>query len=65
MKNPDAEFYPRLSYMDVVKKELRVMDLTAITLCKDNDIPIIVFNMYKPGNLRKIVEGEKIGTIIS
>lgn len=65
MKNPNAEFYPRLSYMDVVKKELKVMDLTAITLCKDNNIPIIVFNMYKPGNLKRIVEGEQIGTIIS
>jgi uridylate kinase len=42
--NPDAEFYPRLSYMDAVKKELKVMDLTAITLCKENKIPILVFN---------------------
>jgi len=65
MKNPEATFYPRLTYMDIVQNELRAMDLTAVTLCKDNDIPIVVFNMYKPGNLKKVVMGEKVGTLIS
>jgi uridylate kinase len=65
IKNKDAIFYPKLSYMDVVQNELGVMDLTSITLCKDNKIPIIVFNINKPGNLRKVVLGENVGTIIS
>lgn len=64
-KNPDAAFYPELSYMDVVQKELKVMDLTAITLCKDNKIKIIVFDIYNPNNLKRIVMGEKVGTTIS
>lgn len=63
--NPDAEFYPQLSHMDVVKKNLKVMDLTAITLCRENKISIIVFDLKKPGNLRAVVMGEKVGTIIS
>jgi uridylate kinase len=50
--------------MDVLKKELKVMDLTAISLCKDNKLPIIVFNMFKTGNIKRIVMGEKIGTVI-
>jgi len=65
VKNPDATFYSELTYMDVVRRELRVMDLTAITLCKDNDIKIIVFDIYKPDNLKRIIMGERVGTIIS
>jgi uridylate kinase len=65
VSNSKAEFYPRLSFMDVVEKGLRVMDLTAITMCKDNDIPIIVFDISKPGNIKRAAMGEKIGTIIS
>jgi uridylate kinase len=65
VRNSKAEFYPRLSFMDVVEKGLRVMDLTAITMCKDNDIPIIVFDINKPGNIKRAAMGEKIGTIIS
>jgi len=63
--NPDAELFKKLSYMDVIRNELLVMDLTAITLCKDNNIPIVVFDMNKPGNLEKIIRGKDIGTIIS
>ncbi len=61
-KNPQAEFIPELNYMQVVEKGLRVMDPTAITLSMDNHLPIIVFNMRHPGNLKKVVLGESIGT---
>lgn len=64
-KNPDAEFFREISYHDVLNKNLRVMDLTAISLCKENDLPIIVFNMNKQGNLLKLINGEVIGSAIS
>ncbi len=64
LKNKDARMFDTLSYIDVLKKNLKVMDSTAITLCMDNDLPIIVFNLRKRGNLRKIVLGEKVGTIV-
>jgi uridylate kinase len=51
--------------MDVVQKDLKVMDLTSITMCRDNKIPICVFNMHTTGNLKKVVQGIQIGTIIS
>jgi uridylate kinase len=50
--------------LDALEKNLRVMDLTAFTLCKENDLPIIVFDMDTPGNLKKLVEGEQVGTIV-
>ena len=50
--------------MDVVAKDLRVMDLTAITLCKDNDMPILVFDVMAPGNIRRALLGEPIGTLV-
>ncbi|MEJ2634856.1 MAG: UMP kinase [Calditrichia bacterium] len=61
-KHPEAEFFPELSYMEVMKQGLRVMDPTAITLSMDNHLPIIVFNMGVKGNLKKVVLGEPIGT---
>jgi len=63
-KNPDAVFYEEISYLDVLKKNLKVMDLTAISLCKENDLPIIVFNMNKEGNLLRVVKGEAVGTSV-
>lgn len=62
--NPDAERYEELTYMDIVEKELRVMDLTAATLCKDNDIQLYVFAMDEEGNLMKVINGENVGTLI-
>lgn len=62
--NPDAVKFTRLSHMDVVEKDLKVMDLTAATLCKDNNIRIHVFALSKEGNVLKAVCGEDIGTII-
>ncbi len=61
-KDPDAKFFPELSYMEVVKQGLRVMDPTAITLSMDNHLPIIVFNMGVKGNLQKVLLGQPIGT---
>lgn len=62
--NPDAERYEELTYMDIVEQELRVMDLTAATLCKDNDIQLYVFAMAEEGNLMKVINGENVGTLI-
>jgi uridylate kinase len=63
--NSRAKLYKDLSYKTVLGKNLRVMDASAASLCRDNNIPIIVFNLYKKGNLKKIVLGEKIGTIVN
>ena len=63
-KNKKANKFEKISYQNILKKNLRVMDLTAVSLCQENDLPIIVFNMNKSGNLLKLVKGEKIGTYI-
>lgn len=62
--NPKAKKFEELSYIDVLNRNLRVMDATAISLCMENDLPIIVFNIKEHGNLRKVILGEKIGTIV-
>lgn len=64
-KDKNAEFYPRLKYMDVLTKELRVLDLTAVSLLKENEIPIRVIDLKTPGNLKRVVTGEEVGTLIS
>ena len=63
-KFKDAKKFSSLSHIDVVRKGLKVMDRTAVTLCMDNKLPIIIFNLIKQGNIRRVVLGEKIGTII-
>ncbi len=63
-KNPDALLFNEITYLDVLKKDLKVMDLTAISLCRENNLPIIVFNMNTPGNLVKVVTGDTIGTTV-
>ncbi len=63
-KNPNAKRYSSLTYIDVLNKGLRVMDTTAISLCMDNNIPIVVFNITKPSNIRKVMLGEDIGTVV-
>lgn len=65
VKFSDAQFYRHLEYQTAVEKKLQIMDLTAITLCQDNQLPILVYNMKTPGNLRRLLLGEEIGTIIS
>lgn len=64
MKNKRAAKYETLRYIDVLKKGLKVMDATAISLCMDNKLPIIVFNLMKEGNIKRVITGEKIGTIV-
>ncbi|XP_060184700.1 uridylate kinase PUMPKIN, chloroplastic isoform X1 [Lycium barbarum] len=63
-RNPDARLQKTLTYHDVTSKELSVMDMTAITLCQENNIPVIVFNLNKPGNITKAIKGEGVGTLI-
>lgn len=63
-KNPDAEFFAELTYIEVLNRGLQVMDSTAISLCMDNNLPIIVFNLLREGNIKKVILGEKVGTII-
>ncbi|MBI3317390.1 MAG: UMP kinase [Candidatus Omnitrophica bacterium] len=64
MKYKDAKKYQRLRYIDVLRKKLEVMDSTAISLCMDNKLPVIVFNLTKEGNIRRVMGGDKIGTMI-
>lgn len=63
-KDPNAKKYDEISFEEVYSKGLNVMDMTAITLCKENKLPIIVFDMNRPGNFMKIAEGESIGTLV-
>jgi len=63
--NPDARFVKRTTYMNVLGKQLKVMDMTAISLAMDNDLPLVVFNLKDRGNIKKVVTGEDIGTYIS
>ena len=65
-KDPKAKRFTHLTYLDVINKDLRVMDHTAITLCNENDLPIVVFDLLKPGNIERVVLGdEAIGTTVS
>jgi len=63
-KNPHALKFDRLQFSEVIEKRLRVMDMTAITLCEENQMPIQVLNMHEPGNLTRMVMGERVGTLI-
>lgn len=63
-KNPDAKKYDNISYIEVLKQGLQVMDSTAISLCMDNNLPILTFDLAKPGNILKSVQGENIGTVV-
>lgn len=64
-KDPTAVRFTNLTFQDVFEKNLNVMDMTAFTLCKENELPIIVFDMNKPGNLKKVLNGESVGTLVS
>lgn len=64
-KNPKAILFDKLSYHEVLEKNLRVMDHSAVSLCRDNKIPVIVLNIFKKGNLTKAIRGETVGTVIS
>jgi uridylate kinase len=64
MKHPKAKRYDELTFFQVIEKDLRVMDSTAVTLCMDHNLPLIVFNLKEPGNIKRIILGQKIGTIV-
>lgn len=60
-----AKRFTKLKYIEVLNKGLKVMDATAVSLCMDNKLPIVVFNLHKPGNIKRVVLGEKIGTLVA
>jgi uridylate kinase len=64
-KNPDAKRFDRITYLEAVQGQLKVMDMTAFALCMDNKMPIIVFNLFGEHNIRRVVLGENIGTLVS
>ncbi len=64
LHDPQATFFPRISYLDILNRGLKVMDSTAISLCMDNRLPLVVFNLSQRGNLLKVVEGETVGTLV-
>jgi uridylate kinase len=64
-KVPDAKMYDRITYLDVLSRGLAVMDTTAISMCMDNRLPIVVFNLNVPGNLQRVVLGEKVGSLVA
>lgn len=61
----DAVKYDEITYMEILKQGLKVMDLTAVSLCKDNNLPMVIFNMNQPGNIRRVVLGEKVGSLVT
>ena len=63
-RDPSAERFDRITFSEVFQRGLKVMDMTAFTLCNENNLPIVVFDMNKPGNLQRIVNGESIGTVV-
>jgi len=63
-KVPSAKMFPQITYLDVLSRGLAVMDTTAISMCMDNSLPIIVFNLNVPGNLQRVVLGEKVGSLV-
>ncbi|KAL0676444.1 hypothetical protein Bca4012_004425 [Brassica carinata] len=63
-RNPNARLHESLTYQEVTSKDLSVMDMTAITLCQENNIPVVVFNLSEPGNIAKAIRGERVGTLI-
>ena len=63
--DPDAKFIEKISYMDILKRDIRVMDATAVSMCKDNDLPIVVFDIRREGAVRGILAGESIGSLVS
>jgi uridylate kinase len=64
-KNPQATRFTQVTYLDALQKQLKVMDSTAFSMCMDNRMPIIVFDLFKPHNLRRVVLGEKVGTLVT
>ena len=64
-KDPSATKFQTITFQECITRKLNVMDMTAFTLCMENELPIVVFDMNKPGNLRRVVTGEKVGTLVT
>ena len=64
-KDPTAKKFDCISFEEVIERRLKVMDTTAFTMCRENNMPLIVFDMNKPGNLNRLIDGETIGTLVS
>ncbi len=64
-KNPKAKRFSQIAYIDALQKQLKVMDSTAFSLCMDNKMPIIVFDFFKPHNLKRVVMGDRVGTVVT
>lgn len=64
VKNDDAKIFSRITYLEVLNRNLKVMDATAVTLCRDNNLPVMVINIGKKGNIRKVVVGQPVGTVV-
>jgi uridylate kinase len=64
MKNKNAKRFEQLTFLDCLNKNLKVMDSTSISLCMDHKLPIIVFNLFKRGNIKRVILGEKVGTLV-
>ena len=64
-KNPDAKRFDQIRYIDALQKQLKVMDSTAFSLCMDNKMPIIVFELFEPHNLKRVILGESVGTVVT
>jgi uridylate kinase len=65
MKDPTATRYEQLSYHDVLKDQLKVLDAAAVSLCLENDLPIVVFDLHEPDNITRVARGDRVGTLIS
>lgn len=61
----DAVKFEQITYMEILRLGLKVMDLTAVSLCKDNDLPMVIFNMNEPGNIRRVIQGERVGSLVT
>jgi uridylate kinase len=64
-KDPGAEKFDKISFEEVISRRLKVMDSTAFTMCRENNMPLVVFDMNKPGNLNKLIDGDAIGTLVN
>src|SRR5437870_3048954 len=61
----DAKMFDTISYLDFLKRGLKVMDSTAISMCRDNNLPVVIFNLNRPGNIRRVIMGEKVGSLVT
>ena len=63
--NPEATKFPQITYSDILRLNLRVMDAAAVSLCRDNNMPMMVFSMKEPGNIARVIQGETLGSLVT